>query len=131
MSMYQYYGYTMFAFFLVCQWYGWSTYLGLCWWHCCWSTLLMVDLEVKLVSDSRDFEFELEFETRSRSEERIGDTEHPPTMQSCWGKRVLLAKFYCVGEGKRASLSLNSVPSWRGLFTVYNVWMFSQLLSKM
>ena len=59
-----------------------SSYLGRCWWSCCWSTLLIVDLEVVLVSDSRDLELELEFETRSRSEDLIGDTEQALTSTS-------------------------------------------------
>jgi hypothetical protein len=45
----------------------------------------MVDLEVLLVNDSRDFEFEFDepFETRSRSEVLIGNAEQPPTKTSC------------------------------------------------
>ena len=49
-----------------------------------------------LVNDSRDFEFEDVFETRSRSEDLTGETEQPPTMTSCNLQKFLVIKFFFV-----------------------------------
>jgi hypothetical protein len=44
-------------------------------------------LDVLLASDSRDLELELD--TRSRSDDRIGDTEQPPAITSWQANRVV------------------------------------------